>query len=102
MGSGQSTSQCRILQKLNTYYYKRVTINGVVKLENLQSKTVKVCVTKYINGDIKAASDSGVTKKSGQYNGLNPYSETEWTVTLGKGEKKNVTYSYDVYVYQGY
>ena len=89
-------------KKLNTYYYKRVTINGVVKLENLQSKTVKVCVTKYINGDIKAASDSGVTKKSGQYNGLNPYSETEWTVTLGKGEKKNVTYSYDVYVYQGY
>jgi hypothetical protein len=89
-------------KKFNSYYYKRVTINGTVKLENLQSKSVKVCVTKYVNGDIKTASDAGAIKKSGQYNGLNPYSETEWTVTLGKGEKKNVTYSYDVYIYTGY
>ncbi len=89
-------------KKFNNYYYKRVTITGTVKMENLQSKSVKVCVTKYVNGDIKTVSDAGAIKKSGQYNGLNPYSETEWTITLGKGEKKNVTYSYDVYVYQAY
>ncbi|HYG52162.1 MAG TPA: DUF4139 domain-containing protein [Flavobacteriales bacterium] len=89
-------------RKYNSYFYKRVTIKGTVKMENLQSKSVKVCVTKYVNGDVKNVSDSGTTKKSGQYNGLNPYSETEWTVTLGKGEKKELTYQYDVYVYQGY
>lgn len=89
-------------KKYNTYYYKRVTIKGTIKLENLQNKQVKVNITKYINGDLKEVSDAGVVKKSGQYNGINPFSDSEWTITIGKGEKKTVTYSYDVYVYQGY
>lgn len=88
-------------KKYNSYYYKKVTIKGSVKLENLQQKQVKICITKYVNGDVKETSDSGTTKKSGQYSGLNPTSETEWNVTLGKGEKKTITYTYDVYVYQG-
>lgn len=89
-------------KKYNSYFYKRVTIKGTVKMENLQSKSVKVCVTKYVNGDMKTVSDAGAIKKSGQYNGLNPNSETEWTISLGKGEKKELTYQYDVFVYQGY
>lgn len=88
-------------KKYNSYYYKKVTVKGTIKLENLQQKQVKICVTKFINGDVKETSDSGTTKKSGKYSGINPYSETEWNVTLGKGEKKNITYTYDVYVYQG-
>lgn len=88
-------------KKYNSYYYKKVTIKGTIKVENLQQKSVKICVTKTINGDVKDTSDGGTTKKSGKYTGLNPFSETEWNITLGKGEKKNITYSYDVYVYQG-
>lgn len=89
-------------KKYNNYYYKKVTIKGSIKLENLQPKKIKLNITKTVNGDIKEVNESGTTKKSGKYNGLNPSSETEWTVSLDKGEKKVVNYTYDVYVYQGY
>jgi hypothetical protein len=89
-------------KKYNNYYYKKVTIKGEIKVENLQPKSAKINVMKHINGDITEASDSGETKKTGQYTGVNPQSNTEWNVTVGANEKKTLTYSYDVYIYQAY
>ncbi len=89
-------------KKYNGYYYRKVTIKGTIKVENLQQKQIKLCVTKNVNGDVKSSTENGTTKKSGQYSGINPTSETEWNVNLGKSEKKEMTYTYDVYVYTGY
>ncbi len=89
-------------KKYNNYYYKKVTIKGEIKVENLQPKAAKINLMKHINGDITEVSDAGETKKTGQYTGVNPQSNTEWNVTVGANEKKTLKYQYDVYIYQGY
>lgn len=89
-------------KKYNNYYYKKVTIKGEICVENLQPKSAKINVMKHINGDITEVSDSGETKKTGQYTGVNPQSNTEWNVTVSANEKKTLKYQYDVYIYQGY
>jgi hypothetical protein len=89
-------------KKYNNYYYKKVTIKGEIKIENLQPKSAKINLMKHINGDITTASDSGEIKKTGQYTGVNPQSNTEWNITVGASEKKTITYQYDVYMYTGY
>lgn len=88
-------------KKYNNYYYKKVTIKGTIKVENLQGKAIKLCVTKNINGNISVASDEGKIKKTGVYTGINPQSNTEWEVKLGANQKKEITYEYEVYIYQG-
>jgi hypothetical protein len=88
-------------KKYNNYYYKKVTIKGTIKVENLQSKAIKLDVTKNINGNISIASDEGKIKKTGVYTGINPQSNTEWEVKLGANQKKEITYEYEVYIYQG-
>lgn len=88
-------------KKYNNYYYRKVTIKGTIKVENLQSKAIKLDVTKYINGNMSVASNEGKIKKTGVYTGINPQSNTEWEVKLGANEKKEITYEYEVYIYQG-
>lgn len=86
----------------NKNSYRKVTIKGTVKIENHQPKAVQLNITKSINGEIKNASSSGKINKSGQYNGINAYSDAEWNISVGANEEKSVTYEYEVYVYSGY
>lgn len=89
-------------KKYNNYYYKKVTIKGEITVENLQPKAAKINVMKHINGDITETSDAAEVKKTGQYTGVNPQSNSEWTVNVNANEKKTLKYQYDVYIYQGY
>jgi hypothetical protein len=59
-------------------------------------------VDKTIRGDITSASDKGEVKKTGKYSGANPTCTANWTVEIAAGQKKVITYEYDVYVYEGY
>lgn len=88
-------------KKYNGYYYKKVVIKGTIKLENLQNKTISMCVTKNINGNIVTASESGKIKKTGIYSGINPQSNSEWEFKMSPNQKKEITYEYEVYIYQG-
>ena len=78
--------------------YMKVTIKGSVIVENLQTKKITLSLTKDLTADVSTVSDSGTIKKTGKYYGLNPYSEVNWEVPLTAGEKKTITYSYDVWV----
>jgi hypothetical protein len=82
----------------NKLVYKKVTIKGTVRVENLQPKSGKITVTKSIVGKITEVSDSGTILKPGTYNGLNPTSSAEWVINMGANDKKSVTYVYEVYV----
>lgn len=89
-------------KKYNSYQYRKVIITGTITVENQLGKEVKLNLTKTITGNITKASDGGDIKSSGAYNGLNPYSTAEYNITLQTGETKTLTYTYEVYVYQGY
>ena len=86
-------------RKYNNHSYRKVTVTGKITVENLQKKAIKLNVSKNINGDITKTSDAGVVKKSGKYNGVNPTSDADWVVNLEGGQKKDITYTYEVYVY---
>ncbi len=78
--------------------YMKVTIKGSVVVENLQTKKITLSLTKSLTADVTKTSDTGTIKKTGKYYGLNPYTEISWEVPLTAGEKKTITYSYDVWV----
>ena len=89
-------------KKIGSYYYKKVRIKGSIVVENLQKKAVKMKVDKTIRGDITVASDNGTIKKTGRYSGTNPNSTANWSVEIAAGQKKTITYEYEVFVYEGY
>lgn len=83
----------------NKVVYSKVTIKGSIPVENLQDKAISLNISKYINGHILDVSDNGKINIPGKYTGLNPSSNAEWTIELKPNEKKTITYTYEVYVY---
>jgi len=62
----------------------------------MQQKPVIVDITKTTAGTIINNGGGIVHKK--RINGMvNPQSEIEWSVSLAAGEKKTITYEFDVY-----
>ena len=78
--------------------YNKIIIKGTIDISNLQDKKIVLNLNKGINAEIIEISDSGNIKKPGRYAGLNPYTEASWEIPLNGGEKKTVTYQYEVYV----
>ena len=85
-------------QKINGTVYNKVTIKGSISIENLQSKEINLNTSKYLSGTITETSDNGKVVRSVRYSGVNPASEASWEVKLAAGEKKLITYMYDVMV----
>ena len=82
-------------KKIGKTTYNKVTIRGTITVENLQPKQVAIDVIKHVNGSVTNNGDSKV-KKQKTYNSVNPYSDMNWTVALNSGEKKTLTYEYEV------
>lgn len=83
---------------INKVVYSLVTLKGTIPVENLQPKPITLNLTKYVTGKILEASDGGNIKKPGKYGGINPATNVEWNIKLNANEKKNITYTYEVYV----
>lgn len=92
-------SRSETLKKFKNASYRKVTIKGTIHLENLQDKAIKLNVSKNIMGLLTEVSDSGVITKPGKYAGLNPNTSSEWNINLAGNEKKDITYTYEVYIY---
>jgi hypothetical protein len=86
------------VKKVGKTYYSKVKIKGTIQIVNLQNKKMQLNVTKNLTADINSASDNGKITKSGKYYGLNPYAEINWELPLSPGEKKTITYQYEVFV----
>ncbi|MFZ5552054.1 MAG: hypothetical protein ACOZCO_02980 [Bacteroidota bacterium] len=98
----EETGKVENAKTYNKNSYRKVMIKGTIKIENRQPKAAQVNVSKAVNGEIKTASNGGKINKSGQYNGINAYSDVEWNISVGANEEKTITYEYEVYVYSGY
>lgn len=100
-GDETELSRSDNLKKFNNAQYRKVTIKGVVHLENLQDKNITLNVTKAIMGEITEVSDGGVITKPGKFTGLNPNTSSEWNIELTGNQKKDIVYTYDVWIYAG-
>lgn len=100
-GDEAELSRSENLKKFNNAQYRRVTIKGTVHLENMQDKNIILNVTKAIMGEITEVSDGGVITKPGKFTGLNPNTSSEWNIELSGNQKKEITYTYDVWIYAG-
>lgn len=83
---------------INRTRYAKVIIKGEIKIENLQEKAINLKVDKTIYAAVTESSDAGVSKKTGSYYGVNPLSEIKWDLNIKGGEKKVLTYTYEVLV----
>jgi len=83
---------------INKRKYTKVTIKGEITIENLQAKNINLKVDKTVNADIIKGSDNGLFKKIGSNYGVNPVSLIKWDLNIKAGEKKTLSYTYEVLI----
>lgn len=83
---------------INKVRYTKVTIKGSISIENSQNKTINLLVTKNLNGKTIEVSDNGNFKNPNPSYNVNPFSELKWDLQIKAGEKKKITYSYEVLI----
>ncbi|HPB24595.1 MAG TPA: hypothetical protein PLB59_07490 [Bacteroidales bacterium] len=89
------------VKKIGKTYYNKVTVKGMIFIENLQKKKILLTIKKDLTANALSAGSDGVISKSGRYSGLNPYVNINWELPLNAGEKKSVVYEYEVYAPAG-
>ncbi|MEI6347745.1 MAG: hypothetical protein WCP69_07345 [Bacteroidota bacterium] len=83
-------------KRIGKTMYSKATVKGTVSISNMQQKPVIVDVKKNTAGTV--LNNGGATVHKKRVNGLvNPQSELEWSVSLAAGEKKTLTYEFEVY-----
>jgi len=81
------------------FRYDLVTVEGTLKLENYKTKDVHLVARKSLRGEVLSSTDNGKAEKLARGIALdNPSSMITWDFTLKAGEKKTITYRYQVYV----
>lgn len=88
------------VKKINKVNYGKVILKGEIEIANFQDKKIKLNTKKTINGDVLNQSDNAkVVKQKQSYNSyINPISMISWEIELAPGEKKTLTYEYEVLV----
>lgn len=85
-------------KRIGKVTYNKITIKGTISVENMQDKKIELNINKDIIANVTAASDGGKFTKSGKYTSLNANTKINWTLQLNTKEKKEVTYTYEVFV----
>ena len=81
------------------YSYDLITVRGDLSIANFQDKAVDLEITKSLSGEVKS-SDPGarVEKLAAGLRRMNGLRKLTWTLQLNPGEKKDVSYVYEVYI----
>jgi len=81
------------------YHYELVTVRGELSLVNSQSKPIDMEVTKTLSGEVKSSDPQArIDKLAAGLQRMNGLVKLTWNLQLGPREKKQVSYTYDVYV----
>lgn len=86
------------VKRIGKITYNKITIKGTINIENNQEKKINLLVKKDIIANVINISDDGKSVKSGKYTSLNPNSNVSWDLNLGSREKKEISYTYEVFV----
>jgi hypothetical protein len=86
-------------KKIAKEYYDRALLKGNIKIANYQGKKIKLTITKYIVGEVTAASGSGkAVKLRVTGDGVNITTRITWQVELDPGQQQTLTYNYNLLV----
>lgn len=81
------------------YHYDLVTIDGKLSLSNFQEKAITLEITKILSGELKSAElEPKADKLARGLRIMNTVLKLTWTIELGAGEQKEISYTYDVYI----
>ena len=86
------------VKRIGKITYNKVTIKGTINIENMQDKKIELNINKDVLASVIAISDNGKSTKSGKYLNLNPNTKVTWDLQLSAKDKKEITYSYEVFV----
>lgn len=79
--------------------YDLVTVSGTINLTNFKTEDIDMEIKKDVVGEMISASNNGSSTKSPRaQSDANPISTISWSINLKKGEKKELKYSYSLYV----
>lgn len=84
-------------KKFNKKNYDKVTLKGTFELANFLNTDIILNVKKALRGEVTQP-NGGTVNKPGRFSAINPISFIKWDVELKAGEKKTITYEYEVYV----
>jgi hypothetical protein len=85
--------------QLYGYHYDLITIQGKLSVSNFQNKDITLEITKTLSGEVKSSEPQVVIESLAK--GLlrmNAIRKLTWTIELQPGERKELTYIYEVYV----
>ncbi|MEQ1765751.1 MAG: hypothetical protein ABL984_21670, partial [Pyrinomonadaceae bacterium] len=102
LGSHSLEEKMRTKERLrwngSDYDFDLVTVEGTVKVRNVQKQPVELVLTRNLVGQVASASDEAKIIKSGlNLQSVNSNSIIKWSVKIPPGEKE-LKYTYNVYV----
>ena len=93
------TERKRDAAQLYGTHYDLITVEGKLSLTNFQAKAISLEITKTLSGELKSSQPEAKIKKLARgLRRMNGVMELTWTIELKPGERKQLSYIYDVYV----
>jgi cell division inhibitor SulA len=93
------TARKREAERLYGNYFDLITVEGKLSVNNLQQKAITLEITKTLSGEVKASEPKAAIEKQARgLRRMNGIVKLAWTIELGPGEHKDLSYKYEVYV----
>ena len=93
------TDRKREAARMYGYSYDLITVRGELSIANFQDKTVDLEIVKNLSGEVKSTDPGAkVDKLAAGLRRMNGLLKLTWTIQLNPGQKKDVSYAYEVYV----
>jgi hypothetical protein len=93
------TDRKRDAMQLYGEHFDRVTVRGELSVTSFQDKAVTMEITKTLSGDLKTAHpEAQIEKLATGLRRMNGLLKLTWTLDLPPAQKKDLTYTYEVYV----
>ncbi len=81
------------------YSWDLVAVDGNLSATNLQDKPITLEISKLLSGEVKSTQPEARQEKLAKsLRAVNPNIKLTWTIELAANEKKEISYSYEVYV----
>ena len=93
------TARKREAKRFYDDYFDLITVDGKLSVNNLQQKAITLEITKTLSGEVKASEPKAAIEKQARgLRRMNGIVNLNWTIELGPGERKDLSYKYEVYV----
>jgi hypothetical protein len=86
--------------QVNKVQYDLVTVRGELSVTNFRREPIALEITKTVSGEVQSTDPQAkIEKLAAGLQAMNPLAKLTWTLNLDPGGKRQVTYTYQVYVH---